>query len=81
MRSVYICIWCQILPIVKGNDKNAVIDALILSNFNIWPLFMMHLLRINMCLAQASAALLSGRQVCEEDQRQLQYADMMIKVC
>jgi ATP-dependent DNA helicase PIF1 len=34
-----------------------------------------------MCLAQASAALLSGRQVCEEDQRQLQYADMMIKVC
>ncbi len=40
----------------------------------------MHPLRINMRLAQASAALLSGRQVCEEDQQQLQYADMLIKV-
>ena len=37
-------------------------------------------LRIGMRLAQASASLLSGRQVCEEDQRQLQYADMLIKV-
>jgi hypothetical protein len=41
---------------------------------------MMHPLHINMHLAQASAALLSGGQVCEEDQRQLQYADMLIKV-
>jgi hypothetical protein len=41
---------------------------------------MMHPLRINMRLAQASAALLSGCQVCEEAQRQLQYADMLIKV-
>jgi hypothetical protein len=80
VRSVYICIWCQILPIIKGNDKNAIIDALILSNDNIWPLFTMHPLHINMRLAQASAAFLSGRQVCEEDQRQLQYADMLIKV-
>ncbi len=40
----------------------------------------MHQLRIYMRLAQASAALLSGRQVCEEDQRQLTYADIMIKV-
>ncbi len=40
----------------------------------------MHPLRVNMHLAQASAALLSGCQVCEEDQRQLQYADMLIKV-
>ncbi len=39
----------------------------------------MHPLHINMCLAQASAALLSGGQVCE-DQRQFQYADMLIKV-
>jgi hypothetical protein len=78
VRSVDICIWCQILPIVKGNDKNAIVDALILSNYNIWPLFAMHPLRINMRLAQASAALLSGRQVCEEDQRQLQYAHILI---
>jgi hypothetical protein len=80
MRSVHIRIWCQILPIIKGNDKNAIVDALILSNNDIWPLFTMHPLCINMCLVQASAALLSGCQVCEEDQRQLQYADMLIKV-
>jgi hypothetical protein len=80
VRSVNICIWCQILPIVKGNDKNAIVDALILSNNNIWPLFTMHPLHINMRLARDSAALLSGCQVCEEDQRQLQYADMLIKV-
>jgi hypothetical protein len=78
VRSVHICIWCQILPIVKENDKNAIVDALILSNNDIWPLFTMHPLRINMRLAQASAALLSGHQVCEEDKRQLQYADMLI---
>ncbi len=71
---------CQILPIRQGNDKNAVVDALMLWNNNIWPLFTMHPLHINMCLAQASAVLLSGHQVCEKDQRQLQYADMLIKV-
>ena len=80
VRSVHICTRCQILPIVKGNDKNAIVDAPILSNNNIWPLIAMHLLCINMHLAQASAALLSGLQVREEDQRQLQYADMLIKV-
>jgi ATP-dependent DNA helicase PIF1 len=80
VRSVYIRIWCQILPIIKGNDKNAIVDALILSNKNIWPLLTVHPLCVNMCLAQASAALLSRRQVCEEDQQQLQYADMLIKV-
>ncbi len=78
--SVHICIGCQILPILKGNDKNAIVDALILLNNDIWPLFTMHPLHINMCLAQASAALLSGSQVCKEDQQQLQYADMLIKV-
>ncbi len=80
VRSVHIRIQCQILLIVKGNDKSVIVDALILLNNNVWPLFTMHLLRMTMCLAQASAALLSGRQVCEEDQRQLQYADMLIKV-
>jgi hypothetical protein len=80
VRSVHICIGCQILPIVKGSDKNAIVDALISSNNDIWPLFTMHPLHINMRLAQASAALLSGGQVCKEDQQQLQYADMLIKV-
>ncbi len=37
-------------------------------------------MRINMRLPQASAALLSGRQVCKKDHWQLQYADMLIKV-
>jgi hypothetical protein len=80
VKGVHICIWCQILPIVKGNDKNAIVDALISSNNNIWPLFTMHLLCIIMRLAQASAALLSGHQVCEEVQQQLQYDDMLIKI-
>jgi hypothetical protein len=80
VRSVHIRIGCQILPTVKGNDKNAIVDALISSINDIWPLFTMHPLHKNMRLAQASAALLSGGQVWEEDQWQLQYADMLIKV-
>ncbi len=80
VRSVHIPIGCQILSIVKGNDTNAIVDALISLNNDIWPLFKMHPLHINMCFARASAALLSGGQVCKEDQRQLQYADMLIKV-
>ncbi len=40
----------------------------------------MHPLCINMCLAQASAALLSECQACEEVYWQLQHADMLIKV-
>jgi hypothetical protein len=80
VRSVHICIGCQILPIIKGNDKNAIVDALISSNNDLWPLFTMHPLHINMRLTQAAAALLSGGQVWEEDQQQLQNADMLIKV-
>ncbi len=60
VRSVHIGIWCQILPIAKGNDKNAIVDALISLNIDIWPLFTMHPLRINMRISQASAALSSG---------------------
>jgi hypothetical protein len=48
VRSVHICIGCQILLIVRGNDKHAIVDALISSNNNIWPLFTMHPLHINM---------------------------------
>ncbi len=44
------------------------------------PVYNAPIAYIYMCLAQASAALLSGGQVCEEDQRQLQYVDMLIKV-
>jgi hypothetical protein len=60
VRSVHIHIGCQILPIIKGNDKNDIVDALLISSNNdIWPLFTMHPLHINMHLGQASAALLS----------------------
>ncbi len=56
MRSVHICIGCQIVPVIKGNNKNAIVESLILLNNDIWPLFTMHPLHINMHLAQASEA-------------------------
>ncbi len=37
VRSVHIRIGCQILPIVKGNDKNAIVDTLISSNNDMAP--------------------------------------------
>ena len=55
-------------------------NALISSNHEIWSQFTIHPLRINMRLAQASAAMLSGVEVCEEVQQQIHYADMLIRV-
>ena len=55
-------------------------NALISSNNDIWSQFTIHPLRINMRLAQASEAMLSGVEVCEEVQQQIQYADMFIRV-
>ncbi len=76
--NIYQSIFCyQILPIVKGNDKNAIVCA----NNDVWLQFMMlHPLRTNMRLAQAAAALLSGSKVTVEDWQQLQYADMLIDI-
>jgi len=56
------------------------VNALISSNHTIWSQFKIHPLRINMRLAEASAALLTGGQVCEDVQQQIDYADMLIKV-
>jgi hypothetical protein len=46
----------QILPIVKGNDKRAILEALISSNNNVWSRFKKHPLKTNMRLATAAAA-------------------------
>jgi hypothetical protein len=46
----------QILPIVKGNDKHAILEALISSNDNVWSRFKKHPLKTNMHLATAAAA-------------------------
>jgi hypothetical protein len=46
----------QILPNVKGNDKHAVLKALISSNDNVLNQFHKHSLKTNMHLATAAAA-------------------------
>ncbi len=42
--------------IVKGNDKPAILEALISSNNKVWGEFNMHPLMTNMRLATAAAA-------------------------
>ena len=44
------------LPIVKGNDKRFILEALISSNIDIWSKFNIHPLTTNMHLATAAAA-------------------------
>jgi hypothetical protein len=46
----------QILPIVKGNDKHAILEALISSNNNVWSKFKKHPLKTNIRLATAATA-------------------------
>jgi hypothetical protein len=46
----------QILPIVKENDKHAILEALIPSNDNVWSRFKKHSLKTNMRLATSAAA-------------------------
>jgi hypothetical protein len=41
---------------VKGNDKNAILEALISSNDKVWGEFKMHQLKTNMHLATAAGA-------------------------
>jgi hypothetical protein len=70
----------QILSIVKGNDKPAVLDALISSNNVVWPKFNMHPLETSMRLAQAAHAQSHGSPISQEDEEQLQYANLLIDV-
>ena len=70
----------QILPIVKGNDKHAILESLISSNDNIWSKFKKHPLKVNMRLAIASAARDRGGVLSQGEVQQLRYADMLIDV-
>jgi len=70
----------QILPIVKGNDKHAILDALISSNDKVWSKFKKHPLKTNMRLATAAAARARGGILSQDEEEQLQYADMLIDV-
>jgi hypothetical protein len=70
----------QILPVVKGNDNHAVLEALISSNDNVWSKFQKHSLTINMRLATAAAAQAWGGILSQDEEEQLQYADMLIDV-
>jgi hypothetical protein len=57
----------QILPIVKGNAKHAVLEALISSNDNVWNQFHKHSLKTNMRLATAAAAQSCGGFLSQDD--------------
>jgi hypothetical protein len=70
----------QILPIVRGNDKHAVLEALISSNDNVWNRFHKHSLKTNVRLATAAAARARGGLLSQDEEEQLQYADMLIDV-
>ncbi len=70
----------QILPIVKGNDKHAILEAPISSNNNVWSRFKKHPLKTNMRLATAAAAQARGGILSQDEEEQLQYADMLIDV-
>jgi len=65
---------------VKGNDKPAILEALISSNNKVWGEFNMHPLKTNMHLATAAAAQARGGILSQEEEEQLPYADMLIDV-
>ena len=65
---------------MKGNDKHAILEALISSNDKVWGEFKMHPLKINMRLATAAAAQAHGGLLSQEEEDQLRYADMLLDV-
>ncbi len=65
---------------MKGNDKPAILEALIPSNNKVWGEFNMHPLTTNMRLATAAAAQAHGGLLSQEEEEQLRYADMLIDV-
>jgi hypothetical protein len=60
------------------NDKHSILKVLISSNNNVWGEFYMHPLKTNMRLATAAAARAHGGLLSQEEEEQLQYADMLI---
>ncbi len=65
---------------MKGNDKHAILEALISSNDKVWGEFTLHPLKINMCLATAAEAQACGGLLSQEEEDQLRYADMLVDV-
>lgn len=65
---------------MKGNDKPAILAALISSNNKVWGEFNMHPLKTNMRLATAAAAQARGGLLSQEEEEQLRYAEMLIDV-
>jgi hypothetical protein len=63
-----------------GNDKHSILEALISLNDSIWGKFHMHPLKTNMHLKTAAAARARGGLISQEEEEQLQYADMLIDV-
>ncbi len=70
----------MIFPIVMGNDKHSILEALISLNNNLWGEFHMHPLKTNMHLATVAAACAHGGLLSQEEEEQLRYADMLIDV-
>ncbi len=62
------------------NDKHSILKALTSSNNNVWGKFHMHPLKTNMRLATAAAARAQGGLILQDEEEQLQYADMLIDV-
>ncbi len=56
---------------MKGNDKPAILEALISSNNKVWGDFNMHPLTTNMRLATAAAAQACGGLLSQEEEEQL----------
>ncbi len=63
-----------------GNDKHSILEALVSSNNKIWCNFHMHPLKTNMHLASAASARARGGLISQDEEQQLQYADMLIDV-
>jgi hypothetical protein len=65
---------------VKGNDKPAILEALVSSNNKVWGDFNMHPLKTNMRLATVAAAQACGGLLSQEEEEQLRYAEILIDV-
>ncbi len=63
-----------------GNDKHSILEALISLDDNVWGKFHMHPLKTNKRLATAAAARAQGGLILQDEEEQLQYADMLIDV-
>lgn len=65
---------------MTGNEKPAILSALISSSTNAWTKFHKYPLKTNMRLAHAATALATGELVTPDEQAQLDYASMLIDV-